>query len=91
MRTRLRRPGGELELEVLENRTAGVAIGKDGEDAHRAAARIAGEDIDGEHALHQRCPIEPTTRLAAGLGLSDRCYLRNDGGAELWLGPNTPW
>jgi hypothetical protein len=42
---------GRWEVEVLEDGAAGVAVGEDGEDAHGAAAGVADEDVDGEHAL----------------------------------------
>jgi hypothetical protein len=60
-------------------------FGKDGEDAHRATTRPARETIDSDDALHQPGPIEPTTGLA--VWLSDRCRCRNDGGAEIVVGP----
>ena len=41
------------QVEVLKNGATGVALGEDGEDAHCSAARVAHENIDREHALHQ--------------------------------------
>ena len=65
------RPGRWLdrEPEVLENGAAGFARGEDGEDAHAAATGVANQDIDGEHALEQVGPGEPTPR---GLDRVDR-------------------
>ena len=50
--------GGEIgwlggQVAVLENGATGVALWEDGEDAHCSAARVAPENIDREHALHQ--------------------------------------
>jgi hypothetical protein len=54
------------EPEVLENGAAGFARGEDGEDAHAAATGVANQDIDGEHALEQVGPGEPTARGGMG-------------------------
>jgi hypothetical protein len=48
------------QAEVLKNGAAGVALGQDGEDAHRAAAGVADQNVGGEHALQQGGPVEST-------------------------------
>ena len=64
------------EPEVLENGAAGFARGEDGEDAHAAATGVANQDIDGEHALEQVGPGEPTAsrgiRLIGSGSVHDR-------------------
>lgn len=47
-------------IEELENSAASVALRNCREDAHGAAAGVADEDLDGEDALHERGPGEPT-------------------------------
>ena len=56
------RAGGWLggPAEVLKNGATGVALGEDGEDAHRSAARVTHENVDREHAFHKCGPIETT-------------------------------
>ena len=53
-------PGGKAE--VLKNGAAGFALAEYGEDAHAAAAGVADQNIDREHALEQVGPVEPTAR-----------------------------
>src|SRR5882757_8944920 len=48
-RTRSRRVGGNLE--VLQDRARRVALGENREDPHRAATRVAHEDVGREHPL----------------------------------------
>jgi len=67
---------------VLENGAAGFA-GEDGEDAHAAATGVATQDIDGERALEQDGPGEPTAR--GGMGLIGSGSVHNRG-AEMVVG-----
>ena len=71
-----------------EDGAAGVARGEDGEDAHGAAAGVAAQAVDGEHALHERGPGEPTERAGAAAGgvLRSGRTRRDDGGAERVVG-----
>ena len=57
-----------------ENGAAGFAPGEDGEDAHAAATGVANQDIDGEHAIEQVGPGEPTVRGGMGLIGSGSVY-----------------
>jgi len=68
------------EPEVLENGAAGFARG---EDAHATATGVANQDIDGEHALEQVGPGEPTARRGMGLIGSGSVH---DRGAEMVVG-----
>jgi hypothetical protein len=71
---------------VLENCAAGVALGQNGEDAHRAAAGVADQNVGGEHALQKRGPVESTARGWAGrVGGGDRAC-GDDGGAKMMVG-----
>lgn len=60
-----RRLGGEPEL--LENGAAGSALGDDGEDTLAAAAGVADQNIDSEHALEEVGPREPMANSGVGL------------------------
>jgi len=73
---------------VLEDGAAGVADGEHGEDAHGAAAGVAAQDVDREHALHQRGPGEPTERAGASSGEVVRSggIPWHDGGTERVVG-----
>ena len=71
------------EPEVFKNGAAGFACGEDGEDAHAAATGVANQNIDGEHALEQVCPGEPTARGGMGLIGSGSVH---DRGAEMVVG-----
>jgi hypothetical protein len=35
-------------------------LGEDGEDAHHAAAGVAGQNVGGEHTLQEEGPVEST-------------------------------
>jgi hypothetical protein len=59
-------PGRGGKAEVLKNGAAGFARREYGEDAHAAAAGVADQDVDCEHALEQVGPVEPTTRGRVG-------------------------
>ena len=68
---------------MFKNGAAGFARGEDGEDAHAAATGVANQDIDGEHALEQVGPGEPTARGGMGLIGSGSVH---DRGAEMVVG-----
>ena len=68
---------------MFKNGAAGFACGEDGEDAHAAATGVANQDIDGEHALEQVGPGEPTARGGMGLIGSGSVH---DRGAEMVMG-----
>jgi hypothetical protein len=85
------------KAKVLENRAAGVALGDDGEDAHRAAAVIALEDVMANTRFM-------SAAQANRRGGSGRIWLgesaesaepeepeRTTAARSLWLGANTPW
>jgi hypothetical protein len=74
-------PGGKAE--VLKNGAAGFAPREYGEDAHAAAAGVADQDIDREHALEEVGPIEPTARGGVGPIGTGRGH---DGRAEMVIG-----
>jgi hypothetical protein len=76
-----RRLGGEAE--VLKNDAAGFALREHSKDAHAAAAGVADQDIDGEHALEEVGPVDPTTRRGVGLIGTGRGH---DGRAEMVVG-----
>ena len=71
------------EPEVFKNGAAGFARGEDGEDAHAAATGVANQDIDGEHALEQVGPGEPTASRGVSLIGSGSVH---DRGAEMVMG-----
>ena len=52
---------------MLKNGAAGFALREHSEDAHAAAAGVADQDIDGEHALEEVGPVDPTARSGVGL------------------------
>lgn len=56
--------------EVVEDGVTAVAVGQYGEDAHRAAAGVAHEHVDGEDAFHQRGPIEPSADRPSGISFT---------------------
>jgi hypothetical protein len=68
---------------VLKKGAAGFALREYGEDAHAAAAGVADQDIDGEHALEEVGPVEPMARGGVGLIGTGRGH---DGRAEMVVG-----